>query len=116
MPHNEDTNHIPGPYWINSTLDSDNGPQTVLKFEHPKRKASFPDLYLLPEPHPLRPQWFTPANHPRCDRQSFNDYVVTIRKTSHFMRRWRAIGKKTTTPVDDISWNKENGAHPLALC
>lgn len=106
MPRREDSANK---YWISASLDTDEGSQTVSKFVHPKREADFPDLYLLQEPHPLRPEYFTPANHPRCTRPSFKDYVVTIHKTSEFMDCWQRVGSNTATPTDDVPSNQEDG-------
>lgn len=102
----------PGQHWEPATLETDDGFQATFRFIHPEREAGFPDMYQLQEPHPLRPEWFTPAHHPHCGRQAFNDYVITIHKTSDFMTSWKDMGEETATPRDDVISNEENGAHP----
>lgn len=100
-----------GQCWKTGFIDTNEGAQAARQFDHPKREG-FPNLYLLLEPHPLRPQHFTPANYPRCGRESFNDYVLTIHKNSDFMEHWQEVGLQADTPADDISLNQENGMSP----
>ena len=72
--------------WTPASLKTDKGRENVLKFTHPAREASFPDLYQLIGHHPLRPAEFTSAHFPQCTRGHFRDYVVTIRKDTDFMK------------------------------
>ena len=113
MPRHESTSHALNECWRISTLDTNEGSQAAFRFEHPKREAEFPNIYLLPEPHPLRPEYFTLAHHPSCTRPAFKDYVLTIRKTSDFMESWKKVGAETATPADNVVWNERNGACPL---
>ncbi len=102
---------VPQGFWEKHDLETDLGNQPARRFCHPRRGSGFPDLYLLQDPHPLRPANFTNDNHPTCSRP-FRDYVVTIHKTSEFMKRWDKTGSKTATPSDDVSANLESGMSP----
>lgn len=95
-------------YWKPALLENNEGFQQASRFDHPQREADFPRLYLLSEPHPLRPAHFTQANHPLCTR-SFKDYVLTIHKSEAFMERWYRVGETTATPSDDVSLNQADG-------
>ena len=97
-------------YWENASLPTHNGTQPARRFVHPKRHPGFPDMFLLPEPHPLRPAFFTPANHPQAGC-NFRDYVLTVHKGETFMKQWNEAGSKTTTPSGDVSANEGNSMH-----
>lgn len=100
-------------HWQPSTLPTNDGSQPALLFQHPLRDAGFPNFYLLPETHPLRPPNFLPS--PTSNRTSFKDYVVTIRKDLEFMERWQETGANTSTPSGDISLNLKNGVSLSSL-
>ena len=95
-------------YWEDEFLVTHNGIQCARRFVHPERDPGFPNMFLLPEPHPLRPPFFTSENHPRAGR-SFRDYVLTVHKDEAFMNRWTEAGSKATTPLGDDSTNLGNG-------
>ena len=94
-------------HWEPSLLPTNDGLQQALLFRHPLREKEFPDVYLLAEPHPLRPLDFSPG--PLSTRTEFKDYVVTVRKDLEFMESWQETGANTGTPCGDISLNLKNG-------
>lgn len=96
-------------FWKESSIETNEGFQSALLFDHPAREIGFPDFYLLPEPHPLRPPGFVPDHR---SQTSFNDYVVAVRKDLDFMKGWQAVGAKTATPTNNVSLNLEEGVCP----
>jgi hypothetical protein len=98
--------------WTSTFLETDKDPQNVLKFTHPAREASFPDLYQLIGHHPLRPPEFTSDHFLQCPRESFRDYIVTIRKDKDFMKAWQETGENAPKPTADVDLNIDNGMPP----
>ena len=97
-------------YWKDEFLATHNGTQSARQFVRPERYPGFPNMFLLLEPHPLRPLFLTPANHPRAS-QSFRDYVLTVHKDEIFMKQWNEAGLEATTPLGNVSTNMGNGMY-----
>jgi len=94
--------------WIEE-LDHD-GPAIVgVRFVHHKRPKTFPIMYHLNHPHPLRPESFTAENYPGSGRRQFHDYVFVIKTERGFMKAWQQAGAAQDTPCDDVETNQANG-------